>query len=223
MKHDKEATLRHAQLAFIGRVLSAFTHELKNHLAIINESSGLMGDLIELGRLKDEETSEKFQKIISTIAERIDLANTLIKNLNSFGHRMDKPATEYSVNDVLQEEMILMNKFAKLKAIVIDMDMQEDIPTVRGNPALLQYLVYIILAAFFVNAQKGDIFKVATRKQDDNVTILLETQNTDFDISPEYGLNETELISYVSGKLEIDLREEQRTAGRAHLLTLPRA
>lgn len=224
MNHNLEESLRYAQLAFLGRLLSAFTHELKNHLAIINESSGLMGDLIELGRIKDEETSVKFQKIISSIAERIDLANSLSKNLNSFGHRMDKTVTEFSVNDVLREELVLMNKFARLKAIDIAMDMQDDIPAVRSNPALLQFLVYSFLTAFFVHAQRGDAIRIKTRRKNGNVTIQVETQtqkNNSEAAVPEHDPSDSALMGYVCEKLQIDFQEEVRNTERTCLLTLP--
>ena len=39
-----------SQLNFIGKVLCVFSHEINNQLAVVKESVGLIGDLIELGK-----------------------------------------------------------------------------------------------------------------------------------------------------------------------------
>ena len=38
MGHEEEEAIKIAHLKFIGKVLSVFTHELNNHLAIIKKS-----------------------------------------------------------------------------------------------------------------------------------------------------------------------------------------
>ncbi|MBF0520244.1 MAG: hypothetical protein HQK92_11025, partial [Nitrospirae bacterium] len=44
---DLEHEVTNERLRFIAKILSLYTHEIKNHMAIINESVGLMGDIIE--------------------------------------------------------------------------------------------------------------------------------------------------------------------------------
>jgi len=41
---------RQTEIAFFGRITAGVTHELKNVLAIVNESSGLMQDLLALSK-----------------------------------------------------------------------------------------------------------------------------------------------------------------------------
>lgn len=224
MTHEMEEALRDAHLAFLGRLLSGFTHELKNHLSIINELNGLMGDLLELGMQKNDETGRKFQKIIVSIAQRIDQANTLTKNLNSFGHRMDAPFTIFSVNDILREEMALMHKFIKLKGISIDIDLQDDIPSVRTNPALFQFLGYIFIDAVISGAKKGEEIKLISREENGNVVVHLEKQRD----GSENGEREADslqsgLIDYVIEKLGIDFVEEVRDKRYLYRLILPAA
>ena len=38
------------RISFIGRIISCYTHEMKNYLAIIKETNGLMKDVIEIGK-----------------------------------------------------------------------------------------------------------------------------------------------------------------------------
>ncbi|MCK5515752.1 MAG: hypothetical protein KAI39_02670, partial [Desulfobulbaceae bacterium] len=95
-----ENRLRDSQLAFLGKLLAGYTHELKNHLAIINESSGLMDDLLEMSGGGDEKLHKRFKKIIATIGERISRANTMAMYLNRVAHRMDFPLSSCNVNDL---------------------------------------------------------------------------------------------------------------------------
>jgi len=46
MEYEKEEMLRLYQLQFVEKVLSVFTHELNNHLAIIKESASLIEDTL---------------------------------------------------------------------------------------------------------------------------------------------------------------------------------
>ena len=65
MKVSAEDLITASHLAFVGRVTASLSHEVKNTLAIISESSGLMGDLLEtLRRIK--ETYPHIQVIMLT-------------------------------------------------------------------------------------------------------------------------------------------------------------
>ena len=46
MLKENEDLSRVEEIAFMGKVTASLSHEIKNTLAIINESVGLMGDLL---------------------------------------------------------------------------------------------------------------------------------------------------------------------------------
>lgn len=67
-----ENSIRQEQVESFGRLMAGFSHDMKNHLGIIRESNGLMGDIIEMGGLGNDETSvERFKKSISAIERRV--------------------------------------------------------------------------------------------------------------------------------------------------------
>ncbi|MFH1216901.1 MAG: hypothetical protein V1706_10425 [Pseudomonadota bacterium] len=222
MLHEKENALRDAQLACFGRLLSGFTHDLKNHLAIINESSGLMGDLLEMGKGREDETCKKFQKIIATIAERVELANVIVKNLNGFAHRMDMAVSVFSVNDVLREEMALMYRFARLKGVGVDMKMEENLPSSCSNPALIQFLLYIFVDSSLARMKTGGELKLVTKKDGDVVVVQLEARggNGGTDDGGVRG-SHAELVAFVVEKLGINMGQEMLDNGWVYRLTLP--
>jgi C4-dicarboxylate-specific signal transduction histidine kinase len=56
--------------AFIGRISASMTHEIKTVLAIIRESSGLMRDLLALGKDGALAYHEKFGKLLAPSGNR---------------------------------------------------------------------------------------------------------------------------------------------------------
>ena len=48
MEPQNGERFRELQLAYLGKLMAGLSHELKNHLAIIKESNGLIEDLLSL-------------------------------------------------------------------------------------------------------------------------------------------------------------------------------
>lgn len=145
MGHEKEEMLRLHQLQFIGKVLSVFTHELNNHLAIIKESAGLMEDTLRFQKSSAKYDIEESLKIIQSIENQIGKTSWISKKLNSFGHRMDKPFSMFSVNESIEELLILLNRLANQKKVIFEKDFQEDIPMACSDPAKLQFIVFCLI------------------------------------------------------------------------------
>jgi len=83
--------LRNRQLAMIGRLLAGFSHELKNHLAIIKESNGLIGDLLSMGRVENPALQTKLEKVTETINRRTLMIAEMTKHLSGFAIGMTPP------------------------------------------------------------------------------------------------------------------------------------
>ncbi|WP_420266287.1 hypothetical protein [Candidatus Magnetominusculus dajiuhuensis] len=151
-------------LAFIGKILSLYTHEQKNHLAIINESAGLLGDMIEFSEtLKSLPETGQILDIIKSIDAQIKRSSEMAKALNSFGHRMDTALCLLSVNDCVKEVLALLHRALAQKRITIEGDYAADMAAITGSPSTLQLLV----------------FKAVTRVAEENAHINIKTFNTD--------------------------------------------
>ncbi len=104
---DIEHELRVSQLCFIGKILSLFTHEINNHLAILKESAGLMEDLIEFGESQSKQDSGQYLQISHSIHNQVRKTMTLLKYLNRFGHRFDHEISSFNLNESLEELLVL--------------------------------------------------------------------------------------------------------------------
>ncbi len=170
-KHENEQSIRAMQLRMIGKILSSLTHEVKNHLAFIKESSGLIGDIIGSKKSLTEQDLQQSMDILYSVTKQIGKTSELCSYLNRFAHRMDRPLSSYSVNESLEELIILLQKFASQKKIIIGKDFHKNCHTVYGDPTLLQFLVFCSIEEMFRRLDKNSTITVKTDIADGLIVI----------------------------------------------------
>ncbi len=223
MRMKLENTLRDRQLASVGKLLAGYTHELKNHLAIINESSGLMADLLGMTESEDEQTRVRFKKIINTIGERIREANGMANHLNSFAHRMDTSLSSFNVNDLLIEELALIDRVARLKNIRLKVNLQDNIPPITNNPSLFQFIIFMIIQELTNSLAAGSVIEISSHINDQIIRVCLSSTEP-LDTIPESPEpdNSDEVLQFVAAKMNIGLnRTPPGSDPYQIILTLP--
>ncbi len=218
-----ENRLRDSQLAALGKLLAGYTHELKNHLAIINESSGLMDDLLEMSEGGDDKLHERFKKIIVTIGERISQANTMAMYLNRVAHRMDVPASTFNVNDLLIEELALMNRFAAMKQISFELNLQEDIPSVYNNPSLLQFMIFSLVNELLETLESGSAIRFFSSMREQNIEIIIVSDGAVSNCDELVGSDQMfQILNFAAEKMNIGFNRQVFGDERLEFtLTLP--
>jgi len=182
MKEDRENELRSLQLEFFGRILAGFTHDLKNHLAIIKESNGLVSDLIDMGRITDEALAIKLQKIVTSIQGRVGQATEMANNLNGFAHRLDTPLSSFQVNDLLAEELTFLRRFSRLRQIDLKIELHEGMPAIYNNPSLVQFVLFKLFTMALKKVKNHALIEIASGEQNGGaqITIGLSGEKEDF-------------------------------------------
>ena len=221
--YNKENILRDSQLASLGKMLAGYSHELKNHLAIINESAGLMDDLLEMGSIDDEQSVQRFKKSISLIWERINQADTMAKYMNGFAHKMDIPVSNFDVNELLNEELAFLDRFFLIKSASLQKELQPDLPAVRNNPSLLQFVIFTYIYRIIAGIDSGGQIAVTSQLKGQDILIIIEASNIpasaiDQDSSDEIA------IKYAVHEMGITMTEETLTDDRKKtIITIPAA
>ncbi|UCD66027.1 MAG: HAMP domain-containing histidine kinase [Deltaproteobacteria bacterium] len=169
-------SLRELQLAFIGKVMAGLSHEFKNHLAIIRELSGLIGDLLMLEEQEQPMNIERYKKNIAGIDERITQAAEMCRFLSSFSHRMDQALSSFNVNDVLQELIYLLHRFAHQKQVKLAPSFAEGQPTIFNNPSLLQFAIFCNIWPLLESLEPEGAILIATTQQDNAVEIVVKSE-----------------------------------------------
>lgn len=171
MGNDKEAVIAALHRKFIGKILSAFTHEVNNHLAILKESAGLAGDM--LSSQKASQQLQDISKIMGSIESQIGKTSWLIKNLNSFSHRMDNPLSSFSLNESIEEILTLLNRVISRKEIILEKDFKENIPLIHSNPSNLQFIIFRFLDYALKRLDKNGIITLKTDHLNGSAIITL--------------------------------------------------
>jgi hypothetical protein len=105
------------ELAFFGKIAAGVTHELKNVLAVINESNGLMADLLAMLREAPFPNREKFQRSVKKIEEQVRRGVEITSRFNRFAHSMDRPLGDIDLNSIVTQTISLAERMAALRNV----------------------------------------------------------------------------------------------------------
>jgi len=93
-----EPSLRmmNCMMMFFSEIAISATHDMKNHLAIINENTGLLEDLLHQD-LTRTLAQNRDKKVTETIRRQVERSDQILKKLNRFAHNL---ASENAVTDI---------------------------------------------------------------------------------------------------------------------------
>ncbi len=138
---------------FLSSLISGFTHELRNHLAVIRETAGLQQDLIEIEKAVNNVPA--MAQALRSIDSEVVLLSQLAAFLNRFSHRMESDWSLFCIQEVLEELVALVTRSADEKHVALKTDFAPDLPPVAGNPARLQMLIFFLLDEKLRSLEQG--------------------------------------------------------------------
>ncbi len=177
MEAEELKDIKTLHLSFVGKIIAGFTHEIKNHFAIIKETGGLMQDFIDMGKCSKGEMKQ-FTGFVRSVDDQIVRAISLIDYLNRFAHRMDRQRAEVNINEVLQELVALMTRFAYQKKIVFETDFKREIPTFETNPPMLQYVLFCLIDGRMSRLDRNGRIIIQTSVAGGTITVSLVSEGT---------------------------------------------
>lgn len=209
--------LRMMQLRFIGKIMAGFTHEIKNYLAIINESAGLMGDMIKVEKPPRKNVQE-YLDIIRSIEDQIERAAKHFTHLNRFSHRMDTETSTFNLNECLEELIALMNRSANKKRISLERDFQRNLSPVHSNPSMLQFLVFSLIDQNIEGLDKNSRITVRTGITENSVTISIIPEGNFVETDVNAGMPQSPIHESIIRQLG---GSTLQGAGKETIITLP--
>jgi len=163
------------KLASIGRLAAGVAHEINNPLAIIGEKAGLMEDLIGLD--KNFTHREKFLSQLKALQGAVGRASAITHRLLGFARRMETSLTLVQLNDVVREVLSFLEKEASYRNIHIILQLQEDLPVIRGDHGQLQQVfLNIINNAIDAIGNNGEIH--ITSRLNEKKTVMVAISDT---------------------------------------------
>lgn len=173
MDKDAEHTLRTAHLSAIGKILSIFTHELRNALAAAGESAGLMADILEIEEKSGKCDLSKHMDTVRAIDSQIGRAVTLSQHLSRFSGRLEEPAADFKVHEAIEELIALIQRSIKQKRMTLTRDFNTKLPVVRNNPALFQLAVFCYLEKILSEFDQNCTIRIKTELSGSSILVRL--------------------------------------------------
>jgi len=147
--------VRQQEVAYLGRMTAGLTHEMKNVLATIKESAGLMSDLLPIHVDKPEVLKERFERILPSILEQVRRGVEISNRMSRLAHSMDHSPADVDVHDLLDEVVFLMSRFARLKQVVLTLFPEAARWSVSTDPLRLQLVMAAAVDHCLEGAQAG--------------------------------------------------------------------
>lgn len=147
-------------LAFFGRTNRFISHELKNILAIISETLGLIDELLELAETGKTLKPGKLRSLSESVLEEVDRANEIIRNMNAFGHSVDAFLGEIDINRTITLMIGLLRLDPSSRDTEIHFS-ECDTRPIQNSPFFLGSLIYRLLNYSHINARPEKKIRVA--------------------------------------------------------------
>ena len=140
LKQAQEELIRTEKLASIGRFAAGVAHEVGNPLgAILGYTSILEKEGMDRGESKD---------YLKRIEKEIERINRIVRELLDFARPSKFEIKEVEINKVIESTLSLLSYQKNFKNIETQLDMQPDLPVIKGDESQLsQVFINIILNA----------------------------------------------------------------------------
>ena len=178
MDKKVEELSRLREIGFMGKVTASLSHEIKNTLAIINESAGLMGDLLRKDAPKDWPPYSRLTNLLASIEEQIQRSADIVKRLNQFAHSMDKSLAELDLNETVRQTVVLAQRFATLRRVKLETQLEVNPLHLQSDPFRLLYVIFGFIERAINCSPKEAEVRVKTERSGEMFQVTVTDQGT---------------------------------------------
>lgn len=162
------------EIRFMGRITAGITHEMRNVLAVIRESAGLIQDLME--KCQDVPNRERLERALNTIQDQVEKGTRVASRLNSFAHSPDELWKDVDLVDVIDEICILLNRKAKHAGAWLVFQPHERVIQIRTDPFYLRMVICAAVEYLLGKIEPGRAVNLSiTRGDTGGLKLLLHT------------------------------------------------
>ena len=157
---------------FFGMTNRLISHEVKNILAIISETSGLMNELVELskeGRVLDP---DKLCSLSESMIEDVQRANRIIRNMNTFAHSVDDFIREVDIREIV----VLMMEVCPLESALRKTELSlvgGDACVIYTSAFFMENLLFHLINFSLRHSSSGKKIRISIKSKDGRSRITL--------------------------------------------------
>lgn len=166
-------------LAFVGKIIADFTHEINNHLALIKESAGLISDICRGKKSIDKKEMPFVIESLDAIESQIHKSVSFINYFNRFAHRMDNLKNSFKLNSVVEELFELLKRYSNRKKVSLKYDIPANLPDIESSPFIVEFAIFYVIDSF-LKKSKPDTGIFLTADAANNLVRITIKYNGDF-------------------------------------------
>jgi light-regulated signal transduction histidine kinase (bacteriophytochrome) len=213
--------------SFFGMTNRLISHEIKNILAIISETSGLMNELVELSEKGMELPPDKLRSLSESMIEEVQRANRIVRNMNTFAHSVDDFFTEVD----MRETMSLMTEVCPLDSALRKTELNfvsSDACFIFTSPLFLENLIFHVINFSLRHPDQGKKIRISLESKGNKTRVTLsglaskieEEFPTSRDTLLAEALSAEITLDAKKGKLYIDFPERTEKSPIQNLLPI---
>ena len=134
-----------AGLTFFSRISASISHEIKNSLAVMNESAGYLEDVTLMTRKGVPLDPDRLAALASTMLRQVQRANTIIQNMNRLAHSLDEDCRQVDLNELSDLMAHLSERTMVTKGFRLNVTPPDLPAVVLTHPFFLQNLIWLVL------------------------------------------------------------------------------
>ncbi len=133
------------EAAFLSEVTAGATHELRNVLAIIKESGGLMGDLVRLHPDAESLDQGRFGRAVDRVEAQVRRGAEILTKLNRLSHSLDVDRATLDLREEADLIVFLTERRARNRRHTLEGPESSADAPLTASPIHLQMALYAVL------------------------------------------------------------------------------
>lgn len=136
------STSENREAVFLAKMTASTTHEIRNVLAIIQESAGLIEDMVRSYEERGKLQTDRFIRSVDRIGAQVNRGAELMSTLNRFAHSLDNAYDLVDLNNEALHVALLCGRIAKQRGHRLQVRQKEDDVTLTVNRLQLLMALY---------------------------------------------------------------------------------
>jgi C4-dicarboxylate-specific signal transduction histidine kinase len=192
-------------LRFFGKMTASISHEIKNVLAVINESAGLLDDLTLLAEKGVPLDPAKLKSQAGKIMKQIQRADGIVKLMNRFAHTVDETAKSVDLCDMAEFIAALSARFASMRGVTVEIRRPHKPLMVYTNPFLLDNVLWLCLDFAMDMAGRGATLVLSLDEKEDRARVQWTGLGNAKDLTglPSWGEQEKALMEALGADIDV--------------------
>jgi C4-dicarboxylate-specific signal transduction histidine kinase len=161
------------EAAFIARMTASTTHELRNALAVVKESAGLVDDLTVALQRGRPANPDKMLGATRRIEGQVARAADLLTSLSRMAHGLDHVEERIDLVQHARHVVFLCQRFARLKRSRLELTAEGPAPAVRGNALHVTMLLALAIDCCLEQLPEEGVVQLRIPGSDTSASIAL--------------------------------------------------